>query len=288
MSGGGAEGRTAGEATVRRGSRNDSPIDRRVLLGVLAGCACCTVARPLPAAAQSWTRDPEIKGCKVPDRLVARFVENGLTLGNTASAKKSGSAGDALVRTTGRADLDRAFDAALYRLAQTFSIFPGFGFFDDEPDATNAFAMGKSIIPGTDGTVAFGHHHFKKWLTFDPSGVAVIATAAHEWAHVWMFRSGRFDALLAGQPTVKRAELHADAMAGFYLGLRKKDNPNASLWAAGDKFRQIGDYETRQRDHHGTPAERVAAAEAGFKMSYVEGRSPAQAFDAAYAYVIRL
>ena len=45
-------------------------------------------------------------------------------------------------------------------------------------------------------------------------------------------------------------------------------------WESGDSF-------VKDQHHHGTPAQRLAAAEAGFKLGYLEAAKPQQAFNAA-------
>jgi len=103
----------------------------------------------------------------------------------------------------------------------------------------------------------------------------------------WAYHKGVMEQLNAGQPTVKRSELHADYMAGFFLGTRKKANPGLNLHAAGDLFSRIGDYNTG-RGHHGTPDERVAASEQGFRLCYLQNRTAEYAFTAAMEYVSAL
>ena len=66
--------------------------------------------------------------------------------------------------------------------------------------------------------------------------------------------------------TVKRVELHADFLAGFYIGLRKREDPSLSVRAAGRSFEEIGDNHYYDRQHHGTPEERYYVTEQGFKI----------------------
>lgn len=265
-------------------------LDRRLVIGLLAGCACCGGA--VEAVAQGATKSTKltrstVKGCRVPDALAHLLTERGFKAGNTARVSHSSSADETkLVRTTGNPDMDRALDAALYKLAETFKIFPGFGFYDDG-DEPNAWAMSKPLVPGTDGTVGFGQTYFKKWLEFDNSGIAILATAAHEFGHVWLFKSGLYDKVNAGQSTVKRSELHADFLCGYYMGVLKTRNPSASFWKAGEKIFQIGDFNIRSPDHHGTPEERVSSAEAGFKAAFVDKRIADDAFKIGLDYVAK-
>ena len=153
------------------------------------------------------------------------------------------------------------------KLSALFGQRPGFGFVDDR-GAPNAYATSDTLVPGTWGTVLYGATLFRQTLAaYDDGGMAVMAVMAHEFGHVAQFAYGLDRRLLQGQATVKRVELHADYLAGWYLGRRKAEQPELSVWAAGDMLAGIGDYAFFDWNHHGTPEERVAAAEAGFKLA---------------------
>jgi hypothetical protein len=198
------------------------------------------------------------------------------------------------IRTTGDPMLDRALDASIKRLADLFGQVPAFGFYreDDHPNvsAMNAFATPEGTdIPGTWGTVGFGTTLFQREMgQYDRGGSTIVAIIAHEFGHIWAMRAGVMDTLNAGQHTVKRSELHADFLAGYFLGTRKRTEPGLSLQSAGDLFNRIGDYNLNDEDHHGTPAERVVAAEEGFKVSYLQGKDARYAFNAGLEYVSRV
>ncbi|MEZ5844211.1 MAG: hypothetical protein R3D27_10850 [Hyphomicrobiaceae bacterium] len=154
----------------------------------------------------------------------------------------------------------------------------------------NAFATPEHTdISGTWGTIGFGTTLFRRELEhYDVKGGTIVAIIAHEFGHIWAMRAGIIDKINEGQPTVKRTELHADFLAGYFLGTRKRAAPNISLQAAGDLFHRIGDHNTDSRDHHGTPDERVAAAEEGFKVGFVQKREARYAFSAGLEYVSTL
>jgi hypothetical protein len=194
--------------------------------------------------------------------------------------------GDGFVPTSGDANLDRELGKALVRLSQLFGERPGFGFYDDTK-AQNAFASPESRLPGTWGTVLFGKTLF--WDLFrgkQDGGMSVLAVLAHEFGHIVQVHRGLRQQLLAGQTTVKRNELHADFLSGFYLGSRKREFPNLPMWAAGETFHQIGDTNYAAAQHHGTPAERVAAAERGFAIGMAGGGID-QAVREGLAFVLR-
>lgn len=270
------------EVGTRCGGGGERAIDRRqVALGL---CACALAPRRAGAGQAKVASLKQIKGCFV-DRDNANLVLGSrMVSGDLAGLPEEVRS---MMRTTGNPNLDVIFDAALQRLAQTFGVWPKVGFYDDG-DEPNAIAVRYDGASGPEFAVVFGRNYFTRLYAYDPSGITILQTAAHEFAHVWVYQSGKFEQVRGGQPTVKRVELHADFLSGYYLGIRKRDNPQASFWAAGIRRWQSGDNELRNLHHHGTPDERLAAAEAGFKLGYQDNVVPKDAFGAATAYVARL
>ncbi len=250
---------------------------RRAFLTSIGCCALCSVMAALPASASASL--DEVPGCF----LVGKDVD---LIRSRLGAKSGGGETIQIIRSTGNRELDRALDKSLVRLSSTFGIDPVFGFFEDKQP--NAFAAPESNDLSRTGTVLFGRNLFNELQAADPSGVSVLGVAAHEFAHIWQFHSGHYKAIRGTGPTVKRLELNADFLAGYYLGLRKSAVPKASLWIFGEKLWGLGDMAVNDRDHHGTPAERTAAAEAGFKLSYIEKKDMATAFGEGMDYVAAL
>ena len=252
----------------------------RALSSGTAGLATGTVIQP--------ARANSVSGCLIWHDEFSRLRAAETAFGNARISLFDKSKH---IRTTGNPTLDRALDTSIKRLSDLFGQVPAFGFYreEDHPDlsAMNAFATAEGTdIPGTWGTIGFGTTLFQTEMDrHDPYGSTIITVIAHEFVHIWAMRAGMMDKLNEGQTTVKRSELHADFLAGYFLGTRKRAAPNISLQAAGDLFRRIGDNNLNSRNHHGTPTERVAAAEEGFKISYVQNRDPQHAFDAGLEYI---
>jgi len=222
---------------------------RRDLLVSVGSAVACGVCAGAPAA------EAGARGCILP--------KDGLS--KLSSTLELRELSERLITTSGDPQIDRGLGRALVRLSRMFDERPGFGFVSDD-DSPNAYASRESQVPGTWGTVLFGRTLFNDLLSHKKDkGIAVLAVAAHEFGHVAQFRSGLEDELLRGQKTVKRLELHADFMSGYFLGTRKREDPSISVWAAGKTFYEIGDFQYNNRGHHGTPDERVRAAESGFK-----------------------
>jgi hypothetical protein len=255
-------------------------LTRRSLIraGGLAICACCVEVGP---AAADTLRD--VAGCSLIGRDFGLLDQDKLS-----QAEQLNGVADQfsnLTHSTGGREQDLAYDRALKRLSDAFGVVPSFAFYDDS-DSPNAWASPAQKAPGTDGTVVFGRKLFDTLMSIDPSGVSVLQVSAHEFAHVTQYVSGTYAVLKSGQPTSKHIELHADFLSGYYLGLLKTGHPNASLWWAGQKIFDFGDYSYNNRTHHGTPQERVAAAEAGFRVSYFDKKDFSTASKMGVDYVV--
>lgn len=141
-------------------------------------------------------------------------------------------------------------------------------------------------MKSADGTVLFGRSLLKATLAEreDPD-VAVSAVCAHEYAHILQYKKQLMNRLQGGQPTVKRIELHADYLAGFFAGARKLQKADYPAAVYATKAHSIGDYMFTDRNHHGTPDERAAAIVAGFNASYRERKTLAQGIETGIGYV---
>ena len=244
---------------------------RKALIALLGGSAALLAAPKVDSANLSTVR-----GCLMEHSHLRDFQRTGVNFFQPGE----------LSTTTGDRVLDRSLGRALVRLSELFSERPGFGFVDDF-GAPNAYATDETLVRGTWGTVCFGQTLFKDLMgRYDDQGLTILAVAAHEFGHIAQFRSGVDKQLLRYQHTVKRVELHADFLSGYFLGVRKRQQPSISVWAAGHALYQIGDYEFHGEDHHGTPDQRVAAAETGFRLGYDESARFEQAFSWGVEYIL--
>src|SRR5262249_37237136 len=117
--------------------------------------------------------------------------------------------------------------------------------------------------------------------------VAVTAVCAHEFGHILQYKTpGLLEALLEGQVTDKRVELHADFLAGYFAGIRKLEKPDFPAAIFPFKLRSMGDNNFKDPGHHGTPDERAAAAVQGFKVAYHERRKLVDALRSGVRYVL--
>jgi hypothetical protein len=68
-------------------------------------------------------------------------------------------------------------------------------------------------------------------------------------------------------------------LAGYFLGTRKRRIPSLQFRKAGELFMRIAGGD------HGTSQDRLDAAEAGFRVAYVENKSFEDAVQAGLRYV---
>ena len=254
-------------------------MDRRtMLLGLAAtgscGCALCSGAQ----AAEAKLQRIAPRGCTLSRAEADDVAARAMSVKDYA-ATSFGS--------TGQAGLDRALDTALVRMATILEVVPGFAFYDDS-DGLNAFATPYAGLGREIGSVFYGKGLFELLMQRDPSGGAIMWVAAHEFSHILQFDSGIREHILAGESTVRRLELHADYLAGFYAGKRKREEPRVSLFDAGKQVWSMGDTEYNNPDHHGTPSERLKSSEAGFLLAYEHDVSRDEAFKAGYDYVMQI
>ncbi|MGY3527448.1 hypothetical protein [Bradyrhizobium sp. USDA 4452] len=225
---------------------------RAILSGTIAACCCPTLG-----AARSVS---EIAGCWL---LPGETSLLGLGEKDFGALPNS----DDMTNTSGDKNLDRALGRALARISSAFKVNPSFAFFADD-NSPNAYASPDTNTAGTHGSVVFGRTLFQdQFRRYNDQGVSVLAIAAHEFGHICQFQQNLSGALQGSERTVRRIELHADYLSGWYLGLLKKRNSSISLWSSGDTFHRIGDSNFTNKQHHGTPEERVAASKAGFDLA---------------------
>ncbi len=140
----------------------------------------------------------------------------------------------------------------------------------------NAFAISAPEI-GIPDKIVMGDGVLDAYAALGFDDVAPQAIFAHEFGHHIQFERNYFDELPAGADpaTVDQAErtrhneLMADAFAGYYLTHKRGAALNAKRVAQFlEVFFQAGDCAFTNPGHHGTPAQRMRAAEFGFSVAH--------------------
>ncbi|WP_262298584.1 hypothetical protein [Microvirga sesbaniae] len=178
--------------------------------------------------------------------------------------------------------LDQAFIAELKRIVSVLNINPGFQYIDE----MNSYSTIEVYIPGTKGTVFFGVPLIKMLMMEPDGGIAVAGIAAHECAHVLQYVIDIPSKLRTTSGSVTLLELHADFLAGYYIGRRNGDG-SSSIIRLSSALYKFGDYDFKSPAHHGTPAKRSAAAEKGYAVAQNGGKLQ-DAIEAGMKYVKEL
>jgi hypothetical protein len=187
---------------------------------------------------------------------------------------------------SGIPDFDPALAHTLSDMTDQLGVLPDFAFYDDwhHPDAHATPATRKS--KREDGTVLFGRRMLKRTMAEITNPlVAVTAVCAHEYGHIVQFQRNLHEKLLAGQRTVKRVELHADFLAGYYAASRWLRDKTYQPVVFATKLEALGDNRVDKLLHHGTPEERGQAVVRGFRAAKDERLGLADAITAGERYV---
>ena len=185
---------------------------------------------------------------------------------------------------SGDRDFDRALVQTLQFLSDRFFVLPGFAFFN-EPGLPNAFACATRKLGRSDGDVLFGRRLFRTIMSKgERPEIGVVAVCAHEFGHIAQFKYDVHNRLVGSDRRVKRLELHADFLSGYFGGLRRLQRPDfpAAIFAL-TQF-GFGDY-TDDIEHHGTPDERGEAVVAGYRAGYDEKLKFGYALESGIRYV---
>jgi hypothetical protein len=244
------------------------------------GGALTIIWRPCPCGAKVL-RGRHGFGCVLQKDEAEPFLA-------TASAHQAFRTGkEQIIASTGNREFDYALAQTLSRLTDLFGVLPGFAYYDDY-DAENAYATEVRRLQRVDGTILYGKRYFLSGMSQPESpDVVVTATCAHEFGHIVQFKHRLFDRLNARQRTVKRSELHADFLGGFFAGSRKLQKPDYPAAVFATDAYSSGDNNVNDKDHHGTPDERAGAVVRGFETAYRERRTFSDAIQIGINYVSR-
>jgi hypothetical protein len=179
-----------------------------------------------------------------------------------------------LLSSSGDKEVDQVCSAAEQELRREFRVAPDTWYFDDV-EGRNAFATWfvrrrpgvLSRLNSKDGTVCLGTRLVRQVTRRDELNrrwkTRLTAIIAHEWAHIVQFSRGYRNA-------GKSVELHADFLAGWFLGRTSGARTGFKDQERGEamiRFFGLGDYEIYHPEHHGTPKERAFVIADGFDLA---------------------
>ena len=243
-------------------TRREVTLGGLLTVGFIPMCAC---------AAQS----PSLGGCVISDQRFAMMV------GSRSASFAFNFDKDAVQNGSGNKDFDRALALTLSKLTDVFDVLPGFAFYNGGQESSNAFAHPSDLLGGHNGSVLFGLRLFNElMLSPDSPEVGVASVCAHEFGHILQFKKnlGRLDG-----GTTKR-ELHADYLAGYFAGIRKKERLNFPAAVFALTQHTYGDRPLAPPSH-GTPDQRGNAVVAGFEAAFRQRKSLSEAFEEGIRWV---
>jgi hypothetical protein len=174
----------------------------------------------------------------------------------------------------------------LFHLSKALTVLPGFVFTDKVH--MNAFASPNTALGRPDGSVVFGRSLLREIMSRAESPEIGVATVcAHEFGHIVQFKKGLYDSLIVGN-TVKRLELHADFLAGYFAGKHKLEMPSFPAAVFATTLFSFGENQFGDPNHHGTQRERGDAVVAGFDAGYRAKLSLDEALRTGVDYVRRI
>jgi hypothetical protein len=241
---------------------------------VWSGVSCACHAQP--------ARIRHSVGCVLADDEVEQFL-------STSTGQQTFTTGnEPIIASSGDREFDYALAQTLSRITDTFRVLPGFAYYDDF-DVPNAYATTAVRMARADGTVLFGRRYLKAALAQpEHPDVAVAAICAHEFGHILQYKLNLKRTILAGQSTVKRMELHADYLAGYFAGTSKSRKPSYPAAVFATQQYSAGDLQVNSPKHHGRPEERAAAIVRGFEVAYRDKRNLSDALQIGINYVSTL
>jgi len=181
-----------------------------------------------------------------------------------AARALGGQTVDEIFKTTGDAVLDKGLISEMLTQSAFYGLRPAFALYD-APEK-NAFATPDVLpdYPGTDGTICYHLQWLRDQLKSSQWGGLILAgVIAHEFGHIYQFKTAYYRTLLGYDRTTKFVELHADFLSGFYLGGKFA---HIDMKDYADYAYRIGDSNFTEVTHHGTPPERYLATKAGFNL----------------------
>lgn len=152
---------------------------------------------------------------------------------------------------------DAAIIAELRRVLQVMPVNPGFQYVG----INDAKASDDSVITGTKGTVWIGLDLVKDLMKQKGGGASVAGVLAHECAHIFQYFTPYYDRLVV--PKSALVELHADLLAGYYMG-KRNDVAQDELIAFAQALIRLTGYSNLG---HGSPGLRTVALEKGYMLS---------------------
>lgn len=175
-----------------------------------------------------------------------------------------------LYESTGDENLDNMLYHYKNKMENLFDVQTYMYIYNDSENPNAIAVRCTDFSKCKDGIILLGYNMLNEELSkSNYKEYAIVGVIAHEFAHILQYEEEE------DLPN-KLLELHADFLAGYYLGKHGFSEEEIEVFA--QSLFEMGDYNFWDPDHHGTPEERVKAMVAGFMVG-----SSNQSVDEAYS-----
>jgi hypothetical protein len=181
--------------------------------------------------------------------------------------------------------LDVSINSELNNLKKVFQVDVHFNYGIEKNMGGNAefnpHCFKESCENKCNGTVILGLYCVKETILKKYGENIIIAILAHEFGHAIQSKNNM------PEMDSKYPELHADFLAGFYIGQRGLIDKSL-LESFSNEFYNRGDNFFYSSDHHGTPDERKCAFLEGYKIAIQYKFNIYEAFSVGIDYLSKL
>ncbi len=180
-------------------------------------------------------------------------------------------------QTSGNIDLDNILSSQKKDLESFFGLNINLYYGTELDQQGNAFFTPNCYSFNCNGEIVLGKYLMSELSTKSFSYARLVAVFAHEFAHGMQHKYG-------WSGNSKWRELHADYLAGYYLG-RSNSLTESQVISIFNEFYSRGDYGFNDPSHHGTPDERSCAFLEGFKFAYTGSTTVYDAYNSGKRYI---
>jgi len=180
--------------------------------------------------------------------------------------------------TTGDKNLDAILFNQKKGLESVFPVKVDLYFGVERNRSGNAFFHPSCKSLYCNGRIVLGLFLMQELSKRSDSYIRLVSVFAHEYGHAMQQKYG-------WSGNGKWRELHADYLAGYYIGLCRLSTESEVL-SGFTEFASRGNYDYNNPDFHGTPEERSCAFIEGFKYAYKPNTNIYTAYNEGKKYVI--
>ena len=180
--------------------------------------------------------------------------------------------------TTGNQELDKILFEQKKSLESVFPVHVELHFGIEQSQSGNAYFSPSCQSLHCNGEIVLGRFLMVELAKRSDSYLRLVSVFAHEYGHAMQHKYG-------WSGNGKWRELHADYLAGYYMGLCRLSSEEEIL-SIFTEFASRGDFAFNSPGHHGTPEERSCAFIEGYKTAFSPNTNIYTAYSKGKNYVI--